>query len=496
MKRNSTLLILLILCSMICYGEVSFNYQFSVPLEVGEKPALNIWLADGNGDGQEELFIFYGCYLFGESWLMVEYDLNGDSLAAFNEEASEYIWNSYVSMYESDEMVYLLRTRERYSEIYIICDLLVYNYDSMSLIDSLSVEIGYAIGSGYLFCVDNLNVIDIEGTEYLYLGLTEYNDFYCIQTTNDPFLYKFSFEQGMIELMEEIPEAGTSILCPFGSENLLSIGYSDYANNYEAEFRYTLNSVSFSSPVEVNEILEVEIDYYGDLSMQFISNFDDHYQDYGPVVWESLDNQFHCYSPDLLELLWSAGYSSSWNIQMNASACVNTNMGDNYLMYFYTKYGTDYLEVRNRSTGYVCLNEVSQIKPFKILQKRDGELLFLAENDSLIDVYTLAEEIQLGSKDNEIAANEYNLGNYPNPFNPETVISFDLPVDADVELTIYNIKGQKVKTLTDAYLTAGKHNYLWCGEDAHGSPVSSGIYYYQLKINAQKKIVQKCLLLK
>jgi hypothetical protein len=88
------------------------------------------------------------------------------------------------------------------------------------------------------------------------------------------------------------------------------------------------------------------------------------------------------------------------------------------------------------------------------------------------------------------------ISNYPNPFNPTTTISFSLADEGDVELTVYNMKGQKVKTLLHQDLTRGYHSIVWNGDDAQGKLVSSGIYYYQLMINGVMKTVNRCVLLK
>jgi len=74
--------------------------------------------------------------------------------------------------------------------------------------------------------------------------------------------------------------------------------------------------------------------------------------------------------------------------------------------------------------------------------------------------------------------------NYPNPFNPSTTISFSLPKEENIELTIYNIKGQKVKTLYSGIAEEGKHTMVWEGKDSNGKEVSSGIYFYKLKTNS------------
>lgn len=75
----------------------------------------------------------------------------------------------------------------------------------------------------------------------------------------------------------------------------------------------------------------------------------------------------------------------------------------------------------------------------------------------------------------------YSLSNYPNPFNPETEISFSLPERAQVSLVVYNILGEKVKTLVSQTMDAGTHSIRWDSRDEAGNPVSSGIYFYRLK---------------
>jgi len=101
------------------------------------------------------------------------------------------------------------------------------------------------------------------------------------------------------------------------------------------------------------------------------------------------------------------------------------------------------------------------------------------------------------AEDNEVSAiADFNIMNYPNPFNPETTIKFDLMEAGEVELTIYNIKGQKVKQLLGEHLPAGEHKIVWDGKDYFGNSASSGVYVYKLKLNGEIEAVQKCLLLK
>ncbi len=71
--------------------------------------------------------------------------------------------------------------------------------------------------------------------------------------------------------------------------------------------------------------------------------------------------------------------------------------------------------------------------------------------------------------------------NYPNPFNPETQITFDLPTRVDVSLTIYNMLGQKVRTLVNESKPAGTHIVRWDGSNNQGVQVASGVYVYTIR---------------
>ncbi len=82
------------------------------------------------------------------------------------------------------------------------------------------------------------------------------------------------------------------------------------------------------------------------------------------------------------------------------------------------------------------------------------------------------------------AAETIEAWNYPNPFNPETEIAYNLPEDSRVKLTIYNIQGQKVKQLVDEYQNAGSRGVIWDGRDKTGVKVASGIYFYRIEAGA------------
>ncbi len=108
--------------------------------------------------------------------------------------------------------------------------------------------------------------------------------------------------------------------------------------------------------------------------------------------------------------------------------------------------------------------------------------------------------------DQLIEVNKTNLVNYPNPFNPETTISFSLTTERieNTEINIFNIKGQKIKMIPvnlspEPSLGKGEgQNYsvTWTGTDENNQPVASGVYFYQLNVDDKIITSKKCLLLK
>ena len=72
-------------------------------------------------------------------------------------------------------------------------------------------------------------------------------------------------------------------------------------------------------------------------------------------------------------------------------------------------------------------------------------------------------------------------GAFPNPFNPSTTLSFSLKEAGDVDLDIYNQKGQKVRSLVNGMMNSGEHQIVWNGTDDSGRQVASGLYFFRMK---------------
>jgi hypothetical protein len=119
----------------------------------------------------------------------------------------------------------------------------------------------------------------------------------------------------------------------------------------------------------------------------------------------------------------------------------------------------------------------------------DNSFMFMVD-----DFKVTAPNITSNSSDVSLATFEL-LGNYPNPFNPETTIQFDIAEESTVKLQVYNMRGQLVKTLVNAKLKAGKHSIVWNGRNENKEKVSSGIYLYKVSSGKENR-VNKMILMK
>ncbi|MBU0983739.1 MAG: T9SS type A sorting domain-containing protein [candidate division Zixibacteria bacterium] len=108
---------------------------------------------------------------------------------------------------------------------------------------------------------------------------------------------------------------------------------------------------------------------------------------------------------------------------------------------------------------------------------------WLAVSDgTAIHLYDIEEGIptDIDQPVSELPLSYHLLHNYPNPFNPTTVIEYSLPRATDVKLTVLNVLGQEVSSLADGFQSPGVHRVTWTGTDDTGRPVSSGMYFYRL----------------
>ncbi len=148
-------------------------------------------------------------------------------------------------------------------------------------------------------------------------------------------------------------------------------------------------------------------------------------------------------------------------------------------------------ETLNGSTGIPLTNELKDQKSVRIVPMGDGKAFFFwADGISsgktvILGVYGQYVDFSSVSNEDNNNAQVVNLNleqNYPNPFNPTTTIKFNLTKDTkDVELAVYNLKGQKVKTLVKDNFNQGSYSFVWNGDNEQDNAVASGVYFYKLK---------------
>jgi hypothetical protein len=162
----------------------------------------------------------------------------------------------------------------------------------------------------------------------------------------------------------------------------------------------------------------------------------------------------------------------------------------------------------------------ADIEGYRIYRKNDGDSQHALLNDSalipsgentyvdrtvksgVVYQYTLGVLMADGSEfmSDEVAVKTNRLTlqlhqNYPNPFKPSTKISFVLPENDRVKLSVYNVEGKLIRMLIDEVMRDGYNDVIWDGRDSSGNPVGSGIYFFRLRAGGHA-LTKKMLLLK
>jgi len=114
----------------------------------------------------------------------------------------------------------------------------------------------------------------------------------------------------------------------------------------------------------------------------------------------------------------------------------------------------------------LALEESGEIVNWALAKRFEGEDPILAKNEPVPDYYALR-------------------ANYPNPFNPITTITYDLPEDAHVKLVIYDILGREVRSWNFQQVP-GYHQVVWDSRDQSGQLLSSGVYIYRLRATSSE----------
>jgi hypothetical protein len=139
------------------------------------------------------------------------------------------------------------------------------------------------------------------------------------------------------------------------------------------------------------------------------------------------------------------------------------------------------LRKNSRLKGSICA-ELIKVKEGAVFLHHSSSTPLPAKQNAPEDIEEIDNEEQITS-----LPTDYDLApNYPNPFNPSTTIEFAMPEAGTVILRVYSITGQLVRTLASGSYASGKYSLAWDAKDGSGSPVATGIYFYQLVVQKQK----------
>jgi len=186
-----------------------------------------------------------------------------------------------------------------------------------------------------------------------------------------------------------------------------------------------------------------------------------------------------------------AGRLSSSNQQLSASRERLTREQSRPLTHFniYRSYEEDDFEMIGTSEETTYIDELDEGGYYQYYVTAVYNEEYESEPSNTIEI----DVVDAG--DDPIPMVTELSGNYPNPFNPETTISYSLKSEEHVVIDIYNIRGQKVKTLVDEQQATGYHSVVWNGRDSNDRSVASGVYFSRMQAGEYKK-VKKMLLIK
>lgn len=162
-------------------------------------------------------------------------------------------------------------------------------------------------------------------------------------------------------------------------------------------------------------------------------------------------------------------------------------------------------QVANKADGTVAVAAYGQTATqgnlgvslvFRTKAEIENSYIDVTEGQLADGSYGLNQVASLGQVQVQTRPEIFGLAdNYPNPFNPETTLKYQLPEAADVKLEVYNVVGQVVRTLVADHQNAGRYVVQWDATNDNGQPLSSGIYFYHIQAGEFQK-TKKMLLLK
>ncbi len=171
-----------------------------------------------------------------------------------------------------------------------------------------------------------------------------------------------------------------------------------------------------------------------------------------------------------------------------ASAYIEYSNTMNDLTYEYNRYRPGNLVFSDIASVTGGRAEILASIPLETVEGEDGRIICSTQNNDGATVTMFSELIQVGNNSGEdsdiVPSNAVQLSNYPNPFNPRTMIRYYLPESGNMELIVYNIKGERVRNILNDYSEEGWHEMEWDGRNEQGASTTSGVYILRLRSGA------------
>jgi len=172
----------------------------------------------------------------------------------------------------------------------------------------------------------------------------------------------------------------------------------------------------------------------------------------------------------------TTGYTYDLNLYDTIICAANPNFGVGFPSTI------NLIDISDPASAVSLASTITPDRPYCVFAR--DTVIFTADNSSLI-ICKVPFSIALSAEDESsdpLLPDDFTLGqNFPNPFNPSTMIEFNLPKRSQVTLTVFNLLGQQIAELANRVYPAGKHRIYWDGNSSDGRRVSTGVYLYRLK---------------
>jgi hypothetical protein len=135
------------------------------------------------------------------------------------------------------------------------------------------------------------------------------------------------------------------------------------------------------------------------------------------------------------------------------------------------------------ASGTQALYQAYDAKDVSLVIDQQGIVRYRGGGVNILQITAMIDNLLLTNsiEENHSPGKFALFQNYPNPFNPTTIISFNIDTQTKVSLKVYDNQGRFIRTLIENTMHTGKHEVSWDGRNAHGRPVSAGVYFYVIK---------------